>query len=156
MLSVAARGCRVAMKETPHPIRRVFNARLLRFGVQTVVSFGLNVGITVGLHELMGVRESVAFAVALAVVFVVNFLSLRYFVYRAADGHGGKQLTMFAVSTLVFRGGEWVAFYVIHDVFAAPPYPTLIGVLFASFVVKYFYYGFVFRSRAATAGVAAA
>jgi putative flippase GtrA len=103
-------------------------------------SFLLNLGLTATLHELLGVREETAFAVALATVFVTNFLCLRYFVFRAGEASLTRQMTLFGLSTLGFRGLEYVFFLGLHT-WLGVFYPVAIVVtLVTSLLVKYVWF----------------
>ena len=117
-----------------------------RFCLLTVMSFTINCGLTAFLHEVFAVDERIAFATALIVVFTVNFLMKRYYVFRARDGDPKRQLLLFFFSSLGFRGAEYVAFLAVHSLLSIHYLVVVIGVLFISFIVKFFYYGmFVFR-----------
>lgn len=119
---------------------------LLRFGMTSGLSFFLTMGLTVLLHEVLGWDERVAFAVVLAVVFLVNFTLLKLFVFRDSAGSLVRQLVSVAAASLTFRTGEYIAFLIALSVLAIPYVWAMLFVLVASFVGKFFLYGRVFRS----------
>lgn len=119
----------------------------VRFLVLSAVSFTLNLGLTVGLARFAGLHPPTAFAIALATVFVVNFLIMRFFVYRAHRTPWWTQFARYAPSALLFRFAEQRVFSWVHDQ-AWVAYPLAVtAVLAASTVVKFFYWGAVVFTR---------
>ncbi|MDX1682660.1 MAG: hypothetical protein R3336_06040, partial [Phycisphaeraceae bacterium] len=103
-------------------------------------------GLTAALHEGLGASEEVAFAVALALVFVINFLVLRYFVYPGQTAPLGRQMAETLAASIGFRIGEYLAFLLFHTGFDLPYLPVAAGVLVASFLMKFgFYRQVIFR-----------
>ena len=90
-----------------------FRASLLRFAGLSAVSFGANLGLTVFLHEGVGVPQRGAYATALVCVFLLNFLGLRYVVYNSRKRTAPTQLLGFLMSSLAFRGTEYAVFWVL-------------------------------------------
>lgn len=118
------------------------------FGLLGLVSFTLNVGLSALLHEVFGASEELSFGISLAVVFAVNFLACRYLIFRAAGGNLIRQLTAFALSSLAFRGIEYVAFLTLHSVLGIHYLIAIISVLGASMISKFFFYrGAVFAGQ---------
>ncbi len=110
-----------------------------------MVSFTLNLGLSALLHEVVRAPEELAFAVALVVVFAVNFLACRYLIFDAAGGNLYRQLVAFALSSLVFRGLEYVAFLLLHSVAGVHYLVAIAAVLGISMIGKFlFYRGAVF------------
>jgi putative flippase GtrA len=128
------------------------NARLgalVRFGLGGVFSFGVAVGTTAIAHELAALTEAVAAALGLGSALVMNFLMLRYFVFRSTHLPVVRQLLMFLVSSGVFRGLEYVAFLVVNAISAMHYAIVLVLVLAGSFSLKFVVYeGWVFVRRA--------
>jgi putative flippase GtrA len=118
--------------------------RIARFAALGAAGFVLNLVITVLLHELLGVPEELAFAVALAVVFVFSFLTSRYLIFSdAAHGDPKKQLLKFAVFSAGFRVSEYLGFLVLHTLLRLPYLPSIVAVLGVSFLTKFFTYSTV-------------
>ncbi len=116
---------------------RLGRASTIRFGLLSAGGFLLNLGLTTTLHEVLGVREELAFALALATVFVTNFLGLRYFVFRAGETSAARQLTLFGLSSLGFRSLEYAIFLLLHT-WLAVFYPVaIVATLVASLLLKY-------------------
>ena len=130
-------------------LRKVLDARSFRWGVNTVASFVVNLGMTVGLHERLSVDPTVAYAVALLTVFLMNFVFFRYYVFSQPEPLPIRsQFMAYAGSAVGFRLAEYLFFLLIHVVFAVHYVVTIIAVQGASFIAKYFFYGaFVFRGR---------
>lgn len=115
--------------------------RLIRFGVLGAVGFGLNIGVTAILAEVLGAAEELAFAVALAVVFVFSFLTSRYLIFAgAARGDPRRQLVKFAVSSAAFRGAEYLGFLLLHTVIGVDYLLVIPAVLGVSFLTKFVAY----------------
>jgi putative flippase GtrA len=105
------------------------------------LSFVLNLGLTVALHEVAGLSEELSYAIALVVVLATNFLFLRYYIYPARHGPFFKQLGLFLASSAVFRGLEYVAFLFGHTLLGLPYVPVLVVVQALSVIAKFLYYG---------------
>jgi putative flippase GtrA len=119
----------------------------LRFALLGAFSFSVNFGLTVLLHEVVGVREEIAFAVALALTTVMNFFAMRIFVYPGREGRILAQFGLFVVSSLGFRSLEYALFLVFHTWLGLPYKLVLIATLVTTFVTKFFYYGAVVFAR---------
>jgi putative flippase GtrA len=118
--------------------------RIARFAALGAAGFVLNLVITVSLHERLGAPEELAFAVALAVVFVFSFLTSRYLIFSdAAHGDPKKQLLKFAVFSAGFRVSEYLGFLVLHTLLRLPYLPSIVAVLGVSFLTKFFTYSTV-------------
>ena len=110
---------------------------------------GLSAGITFGapiiLHELARFEEKDAVGLALVVAFVVNFLVARSYVFRSNVAML-PQLVRFGLSSLAFRGGEYLAFLFLHS-YVGMFYVLAVGIVLAiSFVLKFIFYRmFVFK-----------
>ena len=130
-------------------LQKVLSARSFRWGVNTVASFVVNLGMTVGLHEWLSVDPSVAYAVALLTVFLMNFVFFRYYVFSHPEPLPIRsQFMAYAGSAVGFRLAEYLCFLLVHIVFGVHYVVTIIAVQGASFIAKYFFYGaFVFRGR---------
>lgn len=115
--------------------------RLARFLAVSVVGFGLNLGITVVFHELLGAPEELAFAIALITVFSYNFVACRFFIFRATRSDPRRQLIKYALSSAAFRLAEYAAFVVVHTVLDVQYLIAAVVVLGTSFLSKYFFYG---------------
>lgn len=78
------------------------------------LAFGLNLAITVTAHGVLGLPANVAFAIALVILFFVNFFGFRRFVYRAC-GPAHRQMLRFLSALIPLRALELVAFLVLHN-----------------------------------------
>jgi putative flippase GtrA len=117
---------------------------MARFGAMGAAGFALNLAVTVSLHEWVGAPEELAFAVALAVVFVFSFVTSRYLIFAgAAHGDPRKQLVRFAISNAGFRVAEYLGFLVLHTLLDLPYLAAIVAVLGFSFLTKFFTYSTV-------------
>ena len=125
----------------------------IRFLHASILSFMINIGLTVLLHEAWHAPEELAFAIALMVVHLVNFIALRYYVYDSKGAHAGKQFIIYSGSALRFRGAEYLAFLALHSWFSFDYRAVVLGIIITSAMLKYFWYLLVFehfpRSRKA-------
>ncbi|MBM79612.1 MAG: hypothetical protein CMJ78_03335 [Planctomycetaceae bacterium] len=111
--------------------------------------FPLNLGTTAFLHEVIQVREEIAFLIALVIVSIVNFIGLRRFVYRQTSGSLSAQFGAFAVSTVVFRTLEYLGFLIVFGMLGWHYLLGVIAVMGLSTLVKHFVYRFAIFRRAA-------
>ena len=114
--------------------------RLARFAATGGVAFGLNLSMTVGLHELLGSSEELAFAIALLTVFIFSFFACRYYIFFEARGSIRRQLTLFAASSLGFRCAEYLGFLLLHSMLGVAYVAAVVIILGLSFVTKFVFY----------------
>lgn len=124
---------------------------LIRFAAGGVVSSGVTLATTAFLHEIIGLRETIAAGFGLTAALVVNFLFLRLYVFRGTQRSITGQLAMFLGSSGVFRALEYAAFLVVHATLDLHYLVGLILVLGSSFFLKFVVYeGWVFARREET------
>jgi len=104
-----------------------------------VISAGLNISITVALHEIAGVMVEIAFLVGIATVMIVNFFAAQA-IFCARDGDSRKQFVIFALSSLCFRGGEYISFLALHTWLGAPYLLAIFMILGTFFLLKFFFF----------------
>lgn len=123
--------------------------KIIRYLINTGLSFVVNLGLTALLHEAFDVHEATAYAVALVTVFVMNFLLFRYYVFDGRTNKPGKQLATFAGTSVIFRVSEWFAFRLLLEKFGVYYLFAIILVQGTTFVIKYFVYGgWLFKRKA--------
>ena len=116
-------------------VSRARFGELLRFGLLTMVSAGITIGLPVLLHEGLGIDPRIAVAIAFALVFVFNFTMMRLLVFRDR-GNAMAALRRFFVSSLVFRSAEYVGFLVLYHM-GMRYYAAQIVVVGVSFGLKF-------------------
>lgn len=115
--------------------------RFARFAAMGAIGFSLNIATTVSLHEVLGVREEFAFAVALVAVFLLSFFASRYLIFEgAARGDPKRQLGKFVFWNGGFRMAEYTGFLILHTILGMPYLLTIVAVLGASFLTKFVTY----------------
>jgi len=117
----------------------------VRYAQVSCLSFVVNIGLTIFLHEVCAVPEEIAFAVAIVVVFLMNFTAMRHYIYKGSSGPLGGQFATFAVSSIGFRGTEYLGFLVLHSWLGFDYRVVVVGVTGVSAGVKFLYYKFVFE-----------
>ena len=134
-------------------VRRLFSMpmirRLFRFAQMSVGSFAVMFGSTVALHEWCGLPEEASFAIALVVVFVMNFMIMRYYVYSGRAGNVKRQFALYVVSAIGFRTFEYLAFLGLLYSLDADYRLIVIAVTLVAAFVKFIYYRFLFERPAA-------
>ena len=119
----------------------------MRYVALSGLSFWVNLGLTIGLTELLHLPEEVSFFLALVTVFVLNFFGMRYFVYDGRLIPVVTQFLSFLASSFGFRVLEYLAFLILHT-WARLNYSVVVVVILAvSSVSKFFFIACaVFRS----------
>jgi putative flippase GtrA len=122
---------------------------LIRFGAVGGATFATNIGLTAFLHQGVGLAAEVAFALSLGTVVIISFLACRYFIFESgSDGDPRPQALLFLLSTLTFRGAEYVAFLLLHTLFGVHYLAAVVGILITTFFAKFFFYRGVFDAGA--------
>ena len=111
-----------------------------RFVALGATSFSLNLGITAVLHESFGVSPEFAFAAALVTVFFVNFAAMRWWVFRGTPRPLLDQLLGFGLSSLFFRGTEYLGYLLLYRWADLPYLMAALVVISVSFGLKYVAY----------------
>ena len=120
---------------------REFVTTFARFGLVGVGSFTLILGVTIGLHEGLGLAEESAFAVGLGAALVLNFWACRHLIFEgAAMGPAWRQFLLFVGSSVGFRGMEYVAFLGVHTVGGMQYILASLIILLTSMLLKFIYY----------------
>jgi GtrA-like protein len=120
---------------------------LFRFFQLSCVSFVTSFGLTLALHEWGQVPEEAAFAVALAVVLILNFVGMRWYIYEAQSGTIWHQFGLYLCSAIVFRATEYGAFLLWHTWYGSDYRLAVVGISVISLGVKFFYYRLLFGWR---------
>jgi putative flippase GtrA len=113
---------------------------LFRFVQLSCVSFVVNFGLTFVLHEWAQMSEEAAFAMALAVVLLMNFLLMRWYVYETKVGAVWQQFGLYLGSACVFRAAEYGAFLLWHTWYGSDYRLAVVGITVISAGMKFFYY----------------
>lgn len=125
--------------------RLVSIRQFLKYILATGLSVSLTLGAPVALHELLGVMEEYAVALALGAAFLVNFFMARYFVFESIGSPQGD-FARFALLSIIFRFLEYLGFIVIFRFLDDYYVICLIIVLLFSFILKFCVYrSYVFR-----------
>jgi putative flippase GtrA len=117
--------------------------QLMRFGVSTVVSAAMTVGLPILLHELFGLEQRTAVAISQSSALLLNFLMIRVFVFgsrRAAR----RDLAYYVGSAVFFRGLEYLAFLALFELAHLYYIAALVLTLGTSTLLKFFWYRFLF------------
>lgn len=111
----------------------------------TLVSASLTLGLPPLFHEVLGLGEELAVALALGTAFAVNFFTVRIVVFRSF-GNPASEFLRYAITNASFRVSEYFLFIIFHLIFDMYYILALVIILLASFVIKFFFYRtFVFH-----------
>ena len=87
---------------------------LPRYVVASAFSFVFVIAATAALHEVVGLSETLAPAVALVLAFAINFALLRLWVFPGQEAPLGRQLLETALTSAIFRAFEYGVFLGLH------------------------------------------
>ncbi|REJ70033.1 MAG: hypothetical protein DWQ31_02110 [Planctomycetota bacterium] len=123
------------------------------------LSFFLVLGLTTLFVEIVDLGENLGFLIPLVIVFFLNFLACRYFIYRNPHDSIVGQFIRFSISAIGFRVAEYLTYSLLVTYFGLWYFGVMIVVLPTSFVVKYLYFKVIVfrikRDRPAVAPAAA-
>lgn len=119
---------------------RLRSGKPARYLLLSALSFALTLGITAALREWFGVAPEIAFAVALATVFLTNFAGMRWWVFRGTRRPIIVQFMGFGLSSLSFRGLEYCGYLLLYRVVGIPYFAAAVTTIGISFIVKYAVY----------------
>lgn len=126
------------MTDIPHTTGKN-GAPFRRYLLVGVLSFGVNLALASAFHEMAGLSENFAAALSLAIVFVLNFVLARAFIYRDRGRWQGQILRFGAVSASA-RLGEYALFLILSNVAGMNYLLALATAQGISFVAKFFLY----------------
>jgi putative flippase GtrA len=114
---------------------------LVRFGALGGVTLAMNVALTAFLHEVVRLSEEFAFALSLVTVFSISFVACRHGVFEnARAGDPRSQAFFYLMSSLGFRGTEYIMFLLLHSFLGIYYIVALPTILIISFFAKFLYY----------------
>ena len=120
---------------------------LFRFLQLSCASFVINFGFTLVLHEWGRMPEEAAFAIALAVVLVMNFVVMRWYIYETPGGTIWQQFGLYLGSACAFRAAEYGAFLVWHTWCGGDYRLAVVSITAVSAGLKFLYYRVLFERR---------
>lgn len=123
-------------------------SRFGRLGVVALCSFLANVLLTFALTEVLSLPPQVALGAVLVFIFGANFWVTQRWVFsdRVMNSSGWAQCVKCLLVSASFRVFEWLAFYLLLDLWRVHYVVTLVGVLCLSFAIKSLIYErYVFR-----------
>lgn len=115
---------------------------LFRYGVAGGIGFLINVGGVYILEQHFSWRAERAFALTLTLAYVCNFVLARYYVFSSRS-NVYRQVVLFLLVSLLFRGGEYFGFAAIHSAYPMPGAAIAMLVLGVSTIIKFTVYRFL-------------
>ena len=113
--------------------------QILRYGFMTALSAAVTLGLPAILRELFLVDEEIAVAIGLFCAFVLNFVTIRKYVF-GSSGPVRKELSKFVLASGIFRILEYGMFLVLHSVAGVHYTVATATVLVLSLAVKFVSY----------------
>jgi putative flippase GtrA len=110
-----------------------------RFLVATGASMVFSLGGSAFFTEVIHLPARLSVAAALVLAFLFNFFFLRLFVFRSTAPKG-RQLLHFGLTSIGFRGAEYLLFLLLYETTGLPYMISLILSLGLSFVGKFIYH----------------
>lgn len=127
-------------------VKGTMPGQMARYILTGAAGLVVSTGVTVVMHEAVGLSTRQSFAIALVVVFTFHFMSNSYFVFRS--GADGYTFLRYTGSALAFRALDFLLFNAIA---AFTPLYYYIGAVLAigtSNTIKFLAYRYlVFTSR---------
>lgn len=118
-----------------------------RYIAMTGLSAAVTLGLPILLHERLAIAEEAAVALALSAAFVLNFLTLRLFVFGSRGG-AVRELLKFGATSAGFRFGEYLGFLMLHRILGVNYVMAISAMLALSIVLKFIVYKlFVFLGK---------
>ena len=130
------------------PAIRQIAGEATRFIMVTGLSALFSLGLPVLLHELLHIDPKIAVAISQLSVLLMNFLTLRAFVFRSS-GSLRRDVVRYGASAVVFRGLEYLSFLLLFELAGLFYVTALVITLLASTVIKFIWYRFLFGPRSA-------
>jgi putative flippase GtrA len=110
---------------------------LIRFVGLSGASFGCNFGLTWLLHDVLSLPVGLSFPIALGSVSLLNFVALRFVVFRGGERPASNQAAIFFPTVAAFRILEYLAFLLLVDRLRVDYQLSMAVVLPVSAVAKY-------------------
>ncbi len=146
--------------DRPPPRRqrlRALAAESARYVVVAGISFLWVMGSSAALHELVGLSQQLAVALALVSALGINFTLLRLFVFPGQSTAIGSQLAATAAVSASFRGLEYLGFLLLNGPVGLHYLTATAAALLASSLAKFLIYrNIVFRRAPADPAAATA
>ncbi len=120
--------------------------QIFRYGISTVLSAALTVGIPALLHELFDVEERLAVAIGQSCALLLNFLMIRIFVFRSRRS-ARRDLAYYVGSAVAFRGLGYLLFLALFSLAHMFYFTALVLTLAISTLLKFLWYRFVFAEQ---------
>ena len=118
----------------------------VRFALVSALSFIVLMSSTWTLHEIIGVSQELAYLSALFLATIMNFLSLRYFVYPGSETGLFTQFSYFLSAVCGFRVAEYLSFSAIQALTDIQYMATIFMISIVSLISKFlFFRGAVFK-----------
>jgi|SRR3954447_21115692 putative flippase GtrA len=121
--------------------------QLIRFGISTIVSASMTLGIPVILHEAFGIEQKLAVAISQSSALALNFAMIRVFVFRSKRA-ARRDVSYYVASAITFRGLEYLFFLGLFDLLHLFYFLALVLTLGTSTLLKFVWYRFLFMQRA--------
>jgi len=121
-------------------------AHIFRFGISSVLSAAVTLGIPVLLHQGFGFEQRAAVAIGQSSVLLLNFIMIRVFVFRSRRP-AQRDLAYYVGSAAAFRGLEYLMFLALFSLGHLFYLTALVLTLVLSTLLKFVWFRFLFAPR---------
>lgn len=105
----------------------------------TGIGFGINIGLTAFLHEILGLPPGMSFAVALACAYIINFFNNRKWVF-SSNAEVFPQTVKFLAVSLGFRLAEYLVFLLLYGALGLHYLVAVFISLISFYIFKFYVY----------------
>lgn len=126
------------MRLTAEHLYQLIRDQRFRYIIASGFSFTLAISLSFLMKSVIGLNEKVAVGITLIIVFFVNFIIIRYFVFQST-AEPVKQFINFALSSIAFRLMEYGLFILLLSWANAYYLFALSCAMIVTFVLKYFF-----------------
>jgi len=128
-------------------LNKLYSPKLVGFLGVGVVSVAVNFGVTTFLHEILSLVEEISFLIGIIAAMGCNFCLLRYVLFKSYLDNFFQQFFKFILSSIAFRGFEYLGFLIIHTWLHFWYLGAMFVVQLLSFFIKFYFYDAIFFKR---------
>ena len=114
--------------------------QLPAFGAAGAVGFLANISVTAIMKDSLGLPIEAAYLAGYLSALIIGFMICRHIIFKSATHSAGKQLVLFLVSSIFFRGAEYGVSLFLYKKLGMHYLCALAIVTCAAFFLKFLYY----------------
>ena len=122
------------------PLPSYVGKQLTAFGAAGAIGFLANIFVTAIMKDSLGLPVESAYLAGYLSALIIGFMICRHIIFKSATESAGKQLAMFLISSIFFRGAEYGASLFLHKELGMHYLSALTIVTCTAFFLKFLYY----------------